>query len=349
VFIHEFGHFWVARKCGVKIESFSIGFGKELFGWFDKHGTRWKLSLVPLGGYVKMFGDNDAASTPDNNKLKQLTEEEKKQAFQFKPLYQRFLIVLAGPLANYILSAVIFAVFFSMFGKPITKPVVSDLTKDGVAKQFGLKKGDRIVELDNSKVRSFEDVKGIVSMHPNIEIQIKYKRKGEVYEGLITPKSEKTKDIFGNKVEVGMIGVISDKFRYKKLGVSDSIKESLFECYDLSAKTIQALGQMITGQRPADQISGILRIADYSAKSVKQGLKTVLWFIALLSLNLGLVNLFPIPMLDGGHLFFYIIEGLRGKPLSEKFQEYLFRAGYALLIGLMIFATFNDLKHFKVF
>lgn len=349
VFIHEFGHFWVARLCGVKIESFSIGFGKELFGWNDKHGTRWMFSLIPLGGYVKMFGDSDAASTPDKGKLKELSEEDKKQAFYYKPLYQRFLIVLAGPLFNYILAAIILFVFFFSYGRPITKPVISKLVENGVAQKIGLQEGDKILEVDNHKISSFEDLKGIVSMHPNIEIELKYKRKNEVIETKITPESQVTTDIFGNKVEAGIIGVISDKVDYKKMNLTESASYAVYQCYDLSAKTLEAIGQMITGQRPADQISGILRIADYSAKSVEQGFRTVLWFIAILSLNLGLVNLFPVPMLDGGHLFFYIIEGLRGKPISEKIQDYLFRFGFALLVTLMLFATFNDLKHFKVF
>ncbi|HCR85522.1 MAG TPA: RIP metalloprotease RseP [Alphaproteobacteria bacterium] len=349
VFIHEFGHFWVARRFGVKIETFSIGFGKEIFGWNDKHGTRWSFSLIPLGGYVKMFGDSDAASTPDKTKIKEMSAEEKSQAFHYKPLYQRFLIVLAGPAANYILTAVILAIFFLSYGRPVTEPVISKLVKNGVAQAAGLKKGDIITEIDGKSVSSFEDLRGIVSMHPNIEIDLKYKRAGQVTEMKITPESQKTNDIFGNKVEVGVIGVISDKVSYKEMGLTESITYAVYQCYDLSYKTLQAVGQMITGERPADQISGILRIADYSAKSVEQGFRTVLWFIAILSLNLGLINLFPIPMLDGGHLFFYLIEGVRGKPISEKVQEYMFRFGFALLITLMLFATFNDLKHFNVF
>lgn len=349
VFIHEYGHFWFARKFGVKIESFSIGFGKELFGWNDKHGTRWKFSLIPLGGYVKMFGDEDAASTPDNEKLKQMSEEEKKGAFPFKPIYQRFLIVLAGPLFNYILAAIILSFFFFHYGKPETKPIISKLTEDGVAREIGLKEGDIITKLDGNNISSFEDLRGVVSMHGGIEIPISYLRNGVEFNDKITPKLHKSTDVFGNEIEIGLIGITSEETDYKKLGVFESISAAVYDCYDLSAKTLEAIGQMITGQRPADQISGILRIADYSGKSVEKGFRTVLWFIALLSINLGLINLLPIPMLDGGHLFFYIIEVIKGKPISEKSQEYLFRFGYALLISLMLFATFNDLKHFNVF
>jgi len=289
VFIHEYGHYWVAKKCGVKIDSFSIGFGKEIFGWSDKAGVRWKVSLIPLGGYVKMFGDEGEASTPDGEKIKEMSAEEKAVAFHTQPLFSRFMIVLAGPIANFLLAIIILTGFFNYYGRPETLPVVNSVVAGSAAEGIGLQEGDKIIEID------------------------------------------------GNNIE------------YKELGIFSAFTTSITETYSLSARTLEAVGQMITGARPADQISGILRIADYSGKSVEQGLRTVLWFMAILSINLGLVNLFPIPMLDGGHLFFYIIEGVTGKPLSEKTQEYLFRFGFAVLISLMLFATFNDLKHFNIF
>ncbi|MDX1949275.1 MAG: RIP metalloprotease RseP [Rickettsiales bacterium] len=349
VFIHEFGHYWVAKKCGVMIESFSIGFGKEIFGWNDKSGTRWKLSLIPLGGYVKMYGDENAASVPDKDKISQMAEDERKKSFHTQDLWKRFLIVLAGPLANYIFAIIILSFFFFAYGKPNTSNVISGIQKESVAEKFGLQEGDKIIYLGGSKIKTFEDIRSMVSMHPAIELDISYERNGEVKNSKITPEKKVSKDIFGNEVEVGLLGISSSKMEYKKLNFLTSISSAAYETYDLSVRTLQAVGQIITGKRSAEQISGILRIADYSGKSVEQGFKVVFWFMAVLSVNLGLVNLFPIPMLDGGHLFFYIIEGLRGKPLPEKLQEYFFRFGYGVLIGLMLLATFNDLKFFKIF
>ncbi len=349
VFIHEYGHYWVAKKCGVKIESFSIGFGKEIFGWNDKSGTRWKVSYIPLGGYVKMYGDENAASTPDKKKLKKMTEEERRISFHTQALWKRFLIVLAGPAANYIFAIIVIAIFFSVYGKPFTAPIVSGVQKDSAAETVGLQIGDKIISVDGDKVKSFEQIKGIVSLHPDIEIELSYEREGKVIETNITPKKQSSKDIFGDEVEIGLIGISSEKMEYRKLTPMQGVHNSFLEVYDLSAKTLQALGQIVTGQRSSDQISGILRIADYSGKSVEQGIRVVVWFMAILSVNLGLVNLFPIPMLDGGHLLLYIIEGVRGKPMSDKAQDYLFKFGFALLIALMLFATFNDLKYFKIF
>lgn len=348
VFLHEFGHYWVAKRFGVKIESFSIGFGREIFGWNDKSGTRWKVCWAPLGGYVKMFGDSGAASTPDNEKIRLMSEEEKKQAFYYKKLYQRFLIVLAGPAANFITAIVILSFFFSIYGRPETKPIIEVVVKDSAAEKIGLKPGDEIVELGGTKITRFEQIKGIVSLNPGIAISITYVRDGKEIKTTITPQVHETKDIFGDVTKVGLIGVSSTIAEFKKLGVLDSVMASVHETYDICDKTMMALGQMITGQRSAQDISGILRIADYSGKSVDQGIKMVFWFIAILSINLGLVNLFPIPMLDGGHLFFYLIEGVRGRPLSEKTQEYFFRFGFLILMSLMLFATFNDLRHFNV-
>ncbi len=348
VFIHEYGHYWVAKRCGVKIESFSIGFGREIFGWTNKSGTRWKIGWAPLGGYVKMFGDSSAASTPDNEKIKTMTEEEKGQAFYYKKLYQRFLIVLAGPAANFITAIVILSFFFAVYGRPETKPIIEVVMKDSAADEIGLRPGDEITELDGKKITRFEQIKGVVSLNPDIAIDIKYIRNGKEVLAKITPKSHETKDIFGDVTKIGLIGVSSTIADFKKLPVPQAMVASVEETYDICDKTMKALGQMILGQRSAQDISGILRIADYSGKSVDQGIKMVFWFVAILSINLGLVNLFPIPMLDGGHLFFYLIEALRGRPLSEKTQEYFFRFGFLLLMSLMLFATFNDLRHFNI-
>jgi regulator of sigma E protease len=349
VFIHEFGHYYIAKRCGVKIESFSIGFWKEIWGFNDKSGTRWKFCILPLGGYVKMYGDDTAASTPDGEKLKEMTEAEKKQAFHFKPVWQRFLIVLGGPLANYILAIAIFAGFFMFYGRPETTPEIGKIMEKSAAEEAGLKIGDVVVEFDGKEIKRFEDIRMIATMNPDVKLPIKVTREGAEVDLFITPKLSETKDIFGDVVKVGLIGIASGKVVYEKLGFTKAITSSVNEAYTMSVHTLEALGQMITGKRPADQISGVLRIADYSGKSVDQGLQTVIWFMAILSLNLGLINLMPVPMLDGGHLVFYTLEGIFRRPIPEKIQEQFFRVGFVLLVSLMVFATFNDLKHFKFF
>jgi regulator of sigma E protease len=348
VFIHEFGHYWIAKRFGVKIETFSIGFGKELFGWNDKSGTRWKIAMWPLGGYVKMFGDEGAASTPDSAKIKSMSDEEKKHAFFYQKLYKRFLIVLGGPAANFITAIIILTFFFAVYGRPETKPIVDKIVEKSAAAEIGLKVGDTITKLNGSDIARFEQIRGIVALNPGITIDITYVRDGKTINTKITPQIHETKDIFGDVTKIGLIGIGATASEFKKLGVVESMWASVEETYDISAKTLEAVGQMITGQRSSQDISGILRIADYSGKSVDQGFKMVFWFMAIISINLGLVNLFPIPMLDGGHLFFYLIEAIKGKPLSEKTQEYFFRFGFLILMSLMLFATFNDLRHFNI-
>jgi regulator of sigma E protease len=349
VFIHEFGHFWFARRFGVKVEAFSIGFGREVFGFNDSKGTRWKFGWLPLGGYVKMFGDEGAASTPDNNALKKLTKAERKIAFATQPLIARFLIVLGGPLANFILAIIILTGFFYAYGKPFTSNVVTKVIEQSAAAEIGLKAGDKIIEIDGEKVDSFDQIRSVVSIHPEQALPIKFEREGKIIIEKITPKLQETENVFGEKVKVGLIGVQSEQLEYVKVGLPAAFVTSFEETYTMCVRTLQAVGQMITGNRSSSELSGILRIAEYSGKSVDQGFRMILWFMAILSINLGLINLFPVPMLDGGHLAMYIVEGVRGKPLSEKVQEYLFRIGFAILIALMVFATFNDLKHFKFF
>lgn len=349
VFIHEFGHYWVAKRCGVKIDAFSIGFGPEIFGWKDKSGTRWKISAFPLGGYVKMFGDEGAASTPDNEKIRKLSAEEEKVAFHTQPLLAKSAIVSAGPIANFLLAILILTFFFAFYGRPETTPEVGDVQPESAAANIGLQTGDIITSLDGTNIARFEDIRTIASIHPEEEINITYLRDGKEINTSITPTLSESSDVFGNSIKIGLLGITSNQIIHKKLGWGESAVTAVHETWSISMRTLEALGQMITGRRSADELSGILRIADYSGKSVDQGLRTVFWFMAILSINLGLINLFPIPMLDGGHLMFYVIEAVSGRPLAERFQEAAFRVGFVLLILLMVFATFNDLKHFGVF
>lgn len=349
VFIHEFGHYWVARRSGVKIDAFSIGFGPEIWGWVDKAGTRWKISAVPLGGYVKMFGDEGAASTPDKEKLKKLSKEEEKVAFHTQPLLNKFMIVAAGPAANFILAIIILSFFFVIYGRPETSSEIGKVLEGGAAAEIGLRPGDVITALDGEKVTRFDQIRNIVMLHPNIEIPVTYQRNGEEISTTITPQLKETSDMFGNTIQLGQIGIGPGTPVHKKLGVVESMGAAVAETYDICKRTLEAIGQMFTGQRSTDDISGILRIADYSGQSVSQGLQTVFWFMAVLSINLGLINLFPIPMLDGGHLLFYVIEAIVRRPLPEKAQEMFFRGGFVLLVMLMLLATFNDLKYFGIF
>ncbi len=345
VFIHEGGHYLVAKKCGVKIVTFSIGFGKEIYGWNDKSGTRWKVSAIPLGGYVQMFGDEDAASTPDNEHYQSMSAEEKKFTLNGQSLLARFAIVSAGPIANFILAIVLLTGFFYVEGRPHATSQIGSIIENGAAAEIGLKEGDLITDLNGTSIHRFSDLQGVVALHGGIEIPITYIRDGEEHRDFITPKLRETTDMFGNTVKMGMIGVGSGAIEYEELGLVDSVIGSVGETYNICARTMTALGQMVTGQRSPRELSGLIRITEYSGQAAKKGTRTVLWFMILLSINLGLINLFPIPMLDGGHLFFYIIEAVRGKPLSEKMQEVCFRFGFVVLIGLMVFALGNDIVH----
>jgi len=354
VFVHEFGHYWVAKKSGVKIDSFSIGFGREIFGWNDKSGTRWKISLVPMGGYVKMFGDEGAASTPDEEKLSTLTPEEEKQTFHGKPLWVKSLIVFAGPGINFLFAIIIFAFMFAFMGKGYTTPELGEIMKGGAAEEAGLQPGDVITELNGTSIDTFEEMRDIIVLHPDIKLDMILLRNGQETAGSITPRPREITSAFDDKARVGYIGVTPAGNReYKELSVLSSINESIAETYSITERTLQAIKQIIFGQRSVRELSGIIRIGDYSGKAVRksidQGFYIIFWFMAVLSINLGLINLFPIPMLDGGHLLFYGIEAIRRKPLPQKAQEIFFRFGFAALITLMAMALFNDLRHFGLF
>ncbi len=349
VFIHEYGHYKVARWCGVRVEQFSIGFGREIWGWNDKHGTRWKLSLLLIGGYVKMFGDADPASSPDSDKLDGMTDEEKKVAFDYKPLWKKALVVVAGPAANYILAIAIMAGFFIWVGYPQTPAVVGGVMEGSAAEQAGLQEGDRIQVIYGREVTLFNEVQRVVQMYPDTEMDLRIERDGNVIDLMITPTLQESTDMFGNPVRVGLIGVTAQALERKPLSVGEAIPSAVSEAWHMSVQTLTAIGEIITGRRGTEALGGPIRIAQYSGQSAEQGLLTVLWFMAVLSLNLGLINLLPIPMLDGGHLMFYAIEAVTGRPLAQRFQEYAFRFGFIMLISLMLFVTVNDLMQLNLF
>lgn len=349
VFIHEFGHYYIAKISGVKIEVFSIGFGKELFGWNDKSGTRWKVSLLPLGGYVKMFGDIDPASSPDSKKIKAFTEEEKKLAFHTKSLPIKSAIVAAGPMANFLLAIVIMVFFFSYYGKPMTTAEVSQVVEGGAAEEAGLLPGDVIIEIDGDEIDSFADIQRIVAINMGTPIEIIIERDNSQLTTIATPKMQERKDMFGNDIKAAMLGIVSTEFAYEKLPILTSFKAAVAETYNISASTLKALKQMVTGERSPKEISGPLGIAKYSGQSAEKGIETVLWFMVVLSINLGLINLFPVPLLDGGHLMFYAVEAVQGKPVADRVQEWAFKIGIALVGSLFIFAMLNDLQKFNLF
>ncbi len=349
VFIHEFGHYFVAKISGVKIEEFSIGFGKEIFGRTDKSGTRWKLSLLPMGGFVKMFGDIDPSSAPDPEKIKAFTEEEKKVAFHTKPLPIKAAVVVAGPMANFVLAIVIMTFFFAYYGKPATTSEISSVAEGSAAQKAGLMAGDVITQIDGSKVDSFSDVQRVIAINTGTEVEISFVRDGQEMQVAATPIIKEREDVFGNIVKAPMLGISSSQMKYEKLAIHSAMGAAVVETYNISASTLKAIGQMITGERSAREISGPLGIAKYSGQSAKKGLDTVLWFIVVLSINLGLVNLFPIPLLDGGHLMYYAVEGVRGKPMADRVQKIGFKIGIALVGTLFIFAFINDLRNLNIF
>ena len=348
VFVHEMGHFLVARRNGVRVEVFSIGFGPEIFGWTDRAKTRWKFSLIPLGGYVRMFGDANAISQPGADQA-ELTEAERAVSFHGKRLSQRAWIVAAGPLANFLFAIVLLAGLFGTIGQPFTPPVAGDVVPESAATQAGILPGDRFVAIDGEAIERFEDVQRIVRASPERTLEIVVRRDGRDVTLSAVPKRSEVTDNFGNQQAIGLLGVTRSGVEYVRHGPLMALWRATRETVSLSVGTLQAVGQIIVGTRSSDELGGPLRIAQMSGQVAEAGLVTVIWFMAVLSINLGLINLFPIPMLDGGHLLFYAIEAARGRPLGERAQEYGFRIGIALVFSLIIFVTWNDLVRLEVF
>lgn len=344
VFIHEFGHFFVARLCGVKIEEFSIGFGKKLFGFTDKKGTLWKFCLLPFGGYVKMYGDRNGASMPDSEAIAKMSATEKKISFVGKNVYQRMAIVVAGPIANFILAIFIFTALFKINGMNSVLPIVDEVLPQSAALEAGLKKGDEILEINGNEIKDFNQVRGFVVGNLGGELSFKIKRGEEIFEKKIMPKMQVRKDFFGDEVKMGTLGVSASQTVHKDVGLAKSFVEANKETYRISMAIFKALGELVTGKRSLEELGGPIKIAKYSGKTVDMGLTVVVWFMAMISINLGVMNLLPVPVLDGGHLFFYIIEAIIGKPLPQKAQQIGFRIGLSMVLALMVFTTLNDVR-----
>ncbi len=349
VFFHELGHFIVARWCKVDVKVFSIGFGREIFGFDDKKGTRWRISWIPLGGYVKFAGDENAASAPDANAIKNMSEEERAGNFHAKTLAQRAAVVVAGPVANFLLAIAIFAFIFTFIGQRHTLPFVDAVTENSAASDAGFKEGDLVLSIDGEPIESFGEMQRIVSINADQELTIFVKRKGTEIELKATPRKQETTDVFGNSIRRGLLGIrrsaSPEDWVLKKYDPLTSVWMGTKETYFVISRTLSYLYDVITGREKADQLGGPIRIAQISGQVATAGFFALLNLGAILSVSIGLINLFPVPMLDGGHLLFYGIEAIRGRPLSEKSQEIGFRIGLALVLMLMIFATWNDLKH----
>jgi regulator of sigma E protease len=340
VFVHEFGHYFAARLCGVHVEVFSIGFGQAIASWKDRVGTTWRVAWLPLGGYVKLHG----LERPEN-----VSEETRAgwiagRTFHDKDVGRRAIVVAAGPVANFLLAAVLFAALFATAGKPVTLPVVAEVVADSPAAAAGLRKDDRIEAIDGVATPTFLDIQRIVTAHPGAKMMLTVHR-GNADQML--PITVGARDA-GDGMQVGILGIRGGEVAHHRVDPITAIGDGVQQTWEVTTETITGVAQMISGRRGTEELGGPLRIAQLSGQVAQLGLASLVSFIAILSVNLGLINLFPIPVLDGGHLLFYLAEFLRGRPMPQKAQEYGFRAGLALLASLFVFATWNDLTHLGI-
>jgi len=349
VFFHELGHFLVARRCGVRIMVFSIGFGPEIVGFDDRYGTRWKISAIPLGGFVKFFGDDNAASVPDAARIAAMDAQERAQSFAFQPVYKRAAIVVAGPLANFILAIVIFAGVFMLYGKQTMSARVDSVLPGSAAAAAGFNPGDLVVAIDGRAIDNFGEMQRIVSTSAGETLTITVDRGGVQQMLKATPALKEVKDNFGNVQRIGVLGIsrsmAPEDLKLHPVSPPRAIWMSVQETWSVIDRTLGYIGGVIVGREAANQLGGPIRIAQMSGQVASFGFVPLIQLAAVLSVSIGLLNLFPIPLLDGGHLLFYTIEALRGRPLSERAQEVGFRIGLAIVLMLMIFATFNDIVH----
>ncbi|HTL64684.1 MAG TPA: RIP metalloprotease RseP [Pseudolabrys sp.] len=347
VFFHELGHFLMARLCGIKVLVFSIGFGPEIAGFNDRYGTRWKISAVPLGGYVKFFGDDNAASVPDQAAAASMSDADRKDSFMFQPVRSRAAVVAAGPVANFVLAIAIFAIIFMTVGKQTTSARVDTVQPASAAEAAGFKPGDLVTAINGEKIDSFSDMQRIVSISAGETLSIDVDRGGAPINLKATPQLKELKDNFGNVHRLGVLGISRSMspgdIKTEKAGPLRAIAMGAQETWFVVDRTLAYIGGVFVGREAADQLGGPIRIAQVSGQVATAGFTALIHLTAVLSVSIGLLNLFPIPLLDGGHLLFYAIETIRGRPLSERAQEVGFRIGLAVVVMLMIFATFNDI------
>ena len=348
VFIHEMGHYLVGRLFGVKADSFSIGFGKEVAGWTDKRGTRWKLSALPLGGYVQFAGDMNPASTPSADWLS-LPAEERERTFQAKPVWKRALIVLAGPVTNLLLAVAILAGFTLAYGREVVPPVVGLIQQGSAAEKAGVQIGDRVVSIQGTEVSRFLDLSLAIKLHPGEPLDLVVERNGKRLPLKAVASVREVADRFGNKERMGFLGIGPAGVKVERVGPVAAVGEALVMTQTAIGMQATAIKQILTGTRDIKSLGGPIKIARASGEQLVSGWTTFVWFIAMISINLGFINLLPIPVLDGGHLAFYAIEAVRRKPVSQRGQEWAFRTGMALVLALMLFVTFNDVASLRFF
>ena len=349
VFFHELGHFLVARWAGVRVLTFSLGFGPELVGFNDRHGTRWKVSAIPLGGYVKFFGDDTEASTPSAETLAGMTDDERRGSFHHKKVGPRAAIVAAGPIANFLLAIVIFTVSFTLFGRPSTTARVDKVEVNSAAAAAGFQVGDIVTSIDGTGIESFTDMQRIVAIHAGDKLSFTVKRGDQVVQLSGTPELREVKDPFGNVHRQGVLGITrqtaAGDVLTERVDPATALWLGVKETWFVIDRTLSYIGGIFTGREAADQVGGPLRIAQISGQVASIGMVALINLAAVLSISIGLLNLFPVPLLDGGHLLFYMVEAIRGRPLSERAQEMGFRIGLGLVLMLMVFATYNDILH----
>lgn len=339
VFVHEWGHYIVARMFKTRVEVFSIGFGKEIFGWTDKSKTRWKISMVPLGGYVKFFGDANAISNPEKA-LAKMSPEDRDSCFHFKPIWQRMLIVAAGPVINFLFAILLFAGLFTINGQLVDEPLIGNVSEDGAAYQAGLQSGDRIFSYQGQEITTFQELRELVITSPGEELDFQVLRNGEEFSLTVVPAPTEIKDATGAVVIEGRLG-IEGKIQHN---VFSAVVRGTTFTYDVTLHFFEFFGRMFRGDVSLDEMGGPVKIAQITGQAGSQGVPSYIYIMALISINLGFINLLPIPLLDGGHLLFYSIEAIKGKPISVRAQELASMLGLAFVLGLLFVLTWNDLN-----
>ena len=342
VFVHELGHYVAGRLCGVKADAFSIGFGREIAGYTDSRGTRWKLGWLPMGGYVKFAGDMNPASQPTAEWLA-LPPEERARTFQAKSVWQRFFIVFAGPLTNFIVAIAIFMAFFAAYGVPRTPSVISAVMPNSPAAQAGLQAGDRIVSIGGRPVQTFDQMADFIRFRPDERLRLRIERDHARRSLYVTTAATIERDRFGNEFRKGSIGVMSGPQVVEPVSLAQLPVEATRQTIGIVRTMVDTLGQIVTGRRSVKELGGPIKIAQVSGQQASLGILNFVMLMALISINLGFINLLPIPMLDGGHLVFYLFEGIARRPVPEKAMEWAFRSGLAVLLSFMIFVTLNDI------
>lgn len=348
IVLHELGHYIVGRLCGVRVDAFSIGFGRELIGWTDRKGTRWKLSMLPLGGYVQFAGDMNAMSMPAAEAAK-LAPEERAGVFHYHPLWQRALIVLAGPVMNLFVAIAIFASFNMTYGRIVASPVIAGFADPSPAKAAGLRVGDKITKIDGEPITSFEEIREKVIPYPGEQLTLTAEREGRPFTTTLTIASHVRKDEFGNESRVGQIGIAAGKIAVIHAGPVEALRQSVDQSLGIMKLMVTGVKQIVVGQRSVKELGGPLKIAQFSGQQLTLGWPEFVYFAAFISINLAFINLLPIPALDGGHLAFYAAEAVRRKPLTIRSQEWAFRTGLAFVLALMVFVTINDLVSLDLF